>query len=119
MRRDDERLQDILEAIIAIERYTIQGRQAFDAQELIQVWMVHHFQIIGEAANSLSPERLSRYPRVPWRQIIGLRNMLVHEYFRIDRQAIWDITESDLPPLKSTVEQMLTDFSDDNITPKS
>ena len=119
MRRDDERLQDILDAIIAIERYASQGRQAFDSQELIQVWMVHHFQIIGEAANALSPERLSRYPRVPWRQIIGLRNMLVHEYFRIDRQAIWDITESDLPPLKSTVEQMLADFSDGNIMPKS
>jgi uncharacterized protein with HEPN domain len=110
MRRDDEQLQDILDAIIAIERYTSQGRQAFEEQELIQVWMVHHFQIIGEAANALSPERLSRYPRVPWRQIIGLRNMLVHEYFRIDRQAIWDIIESDLPPLKLTVEQMLENF---------
>lgn len=110
MRRDDERLQDILDAIIAIERYASQGREAFDAQELIQVWMVHHFQIIGEAANALSMERLSQYPRVPWRQIIGLRNMLVHEYFRIDRQAVWDIIESDLPPLKLTVEQMLGDF---------
>ena len=74
--------------------------------------MVHHFQIIGEAANSLSPARVSRYPQVPWRQIIGLRNMLVHEYFRIDRQAIWDIIESDLPPLKLTVEQMLKNFND-------
>ncbi len=110
MRRDDERLQDILDAIIAIERYASQGREAFDAQELIQVWMVHHFQIIGEAANALSMERLSQYPRVPWRQIIGLRNMLAHEYFRIDRQAIWDIVESDLPPLKLTVEKMLENF---------
>ena len=80
--------------------------------------MVHHFQIIGEAANSLSPARLSRYPHVPWRQMIGLRNMLVHEYFRIDRQAIWDIIELDLPPLKLTVEQMLESFRDDDINSK-
>lgn len=66
MRREAERLQDILDAIVAIERYTIQGKQAFDEQELIQVWMVHHFQIIGEAANALSPERLSQYPSIPW-----------------------------------------------------
>jgi uncharacterized protein with HEPN domain len=114
VRREDERLQDILDAIVAVERYAIQGKQAFEEQELIQVWMVHHFQIIGEAANALSPERLSRYPMIPWRQIIGLRNMLVHEYFRIDRQAMWDITESDLPPLKSIVEQMLQDFRASN-----
>lgn len=54
MRREVERLQDILEAIEAIERYANQGRPAFDEQELIQVWVVHHLQIIGEAANSLS-----------------------------------------------------------------
>jgi uncharacterized protein with HEPN domain len=112
MRREDERLLDILDALAAIERYTIQGKQAFEEQELIQVWIVHHFQIIGEAANTLSSQRLSQYSTIPWRQIIGLRNMLVHEYFRIDRQAIWDITESDLPPLKLVVEQMLQDFRD-------
>jgi len=54
MRRDAERLQDILEAIAAIERYACQGRQLFDEQELIQVWVVYHLQIIGEAANALS-----------------------------------------------------------------
>ncbi len=110
MRREDERLLDILDALAAIERYTSKGKQVFEEQELVQVWIVHHFQIIGEAANALSPATLSRYQTIPWRQIIGLRNMLVHEYFRIDRQAIWDITESDLPPLKIIVEQMLQDF---------
>jgi uncharacterized protein with HEPN domain len=114
MRRDDERLLDILDALAAIERYASKGKQAFKEQELIQVWIVHHFQIIGEAANALSPARLSQYQTIPWRQIIGLRNMLVHEYFRIDRQAIWDITESDLPPLKLVVEKMLQDFRDND-----
>jgi uncharacterized protein with HEPN domain len=66
MRRDDERLQDILEAIEAIERYESQGKVAFDEQELIQVWMVHQLQIIGEATNSLSKETLNQYTDIPW-----------------------------------------------------
>lgn len=61
MRREAERLQDILDAIAAIERYTSQERQVFDEQELIQVWVVHHLQIIGEAANSLSIDLINRY----------------------------------------------------------
>ena len=56
MRREAERLQDILDAIAAIERYASLGRQAFDNQELIQIWIVHHLQIIGEATNALSSE---------------------------------------------------------------
>ena len=50
MRREDERLQDILDAIAAIEKYTDLGRQLFDNEELIQVWIIYHLQIIGEAA---------------------------------------------------------------------
>ena len=110
MRREDERLQDILDGISAIERYASQGRSAFDKQELIQVWMIHHLQIIGEAANALSTETLSSYSEIPWRQIIGLRNMLVHEYFKIDQQVIWDIVQLDLPILKATVQKMLQEM---------
>lgn len=110
MRREDERLQDILAAISAIERYANQERSAFDDEELIQVWMIHHLQIIGEAANAISTERLNNYPEIPWREIIGLRNILVHEYFKVDRQAIWDIIKLDIPPLKVTVEKMLREF---------
>jgi uncharacterized protein with HEPN domain len=59
MRGIRERLLDILEAIHRIERYTVQGKAAFENNELIQVWMVSHLQIIGEACNAL-PERFSR-----------------------------------------------------------
>jgi uncharacterized protein with HEPN domain len=81
MRREAERLQDILDAIVAIERYASQGRQAFDEQELIQVWVIHHLQIIGEAASSLSGDLMNRYSSVPWAQIVAFRNVVVHEYF--------------------------------------
>ena len=72
--------------------------------------MIHHLQIIGEAANALSTETLSSYSEIPWRQIIGLRNMLVHEYFKIDQQVIWDIVQLDLPVLKATVQKMLQEM---------
>ncbi|MCT7974641.1 HepT-like ribonuclease domain-containing protein [Laspinema olomoucense] len=110
MRRETERLQDIWEAISAIERYANQGRQVFDEQELIQVWIVHHLQIIGEAANSLSSELRNQYSQIPWPQIIAFRNILVHEYFRISLNLVWAIVQNNLPPLKVTVERKLQEL---------
>lgn len=107
MRRVPERLQDILDAIDAVNRYTQQGKTAFEGQELIQVWVVHHCEIIGEAVKSLPDELLNKYPEIPWGQIIGLRNRLIHEYFRVDPEVIWNIARQDLPPLKTVVSRML------------
>jgi uncharacterized protein with HEPN domain len=107
VRRDEERLQDILDAIAAIERYANQGRQAFEEQELIQVWIVHHLQIIGEAANSLSADLTNQYPEVPWAQVIAFRNIVVHEYFRVSLNLVWAIVENNLTPLKMMVERIL------------
>lgn len=71
MRDDRARLQDIREAIARIESRTQgTGRQGFERDELIQVWVVHHLQIIGEAARGLSDEFRSRNPQIPWLQII-------------------------------------------------
>jgi uncharacterized protein with HEPN domain len=110
MRRDPERLQDILDALASIERYVAQGRQAFDEQELIQVWIIHHLQIIGEATNALSTDLIDQYSEIPWAQIIAFRNIVVHEYFRISLDLVWAIVKNNLPRLKVTVEQMLQDL---------
>lgn len=112
MRRDGERLRDILDAIAAIERYANQGKQSFDEQELIQVWIVHHLQIIGEAANSLSVELINQYSEVPWAQIIAFRNILVHEYFRVSLNLVWAIVQNNLPSLKDAVDRMLVEIDD-------
>ncbi|MFM7424538.1 MAG: DUF86 domain-containing protein [Elainella sp.] len=112
MRRDRERLEDILAAIAAIERYVQQGRQAFDEQELIQVWVAYHLQMLGEAANSLSADLRAQHPEIPWVQIVGLRNLLVHEYFRVDPQILWDITQSDLQPLKIAIQTIQQELED-------
>jgi uncharacterized protein with HEPN domain len=76
-----ERLQDILEAIQHIQRHTSAGGQSFEQDELIQSWCVRHLQIIGEAARSLPDEIRNSIPKIPWSDIIGMRHVLVHNYF--------------------------------------
>lgn len=100
MRDDRERLRDILEAIAQIEKYAVKGEAEFQQNELIQVWIVHHLQIIGEASSSLSQTLINKYQRLPWAEIVAFRNILVHEYFRVDLKAVWKIVERDLPDLK-------------------
>ena len=110
MRDPRERLQDILDAISRIEKYKALGREALEKDELIQVWMVHHLEIIGEAAARLGRDFHLKYPEVPWVQIVAMRNILVHEYFGVDLEEIWQIIIRDLPMLKERVERILADL---------
>lgn len=107
MRSDRQRLVDILEAIAQIERYASRGQNSFYQEELIQVWIVHHLQIIGEASSSLSQEFVQQNSEIPWAEIIAFRNILVHEYFRVDLQLVWRIVEGDLPDLKSNIHRLI------------
>jgi uncharacterized protein with HEPN domain len=84
----------------------------FEEQELIRVWIIHHLQIVGEAANGLPDNLTSQYPEIPWRQIIAFRNMVVHEYFRVSLNLIWSIVQNNLTPLKIAVEELLQLSSD-------
>ena len=107
MRDDREKLRDILDAMGRIEKHTAGGREAFDRDELVQVWVVHHLQLIGEAAAQLSDGFRAAHPQVPWRAIIAMRNLLVHAYFKTDLDEAWGVVERDLPTLKAQVEAML------------
>ncbi len=107
MRDDTERLQDMLEAIERLEKYTNQGKTVFEQQELIQTWVIYHLQIIGEAARAISQEFKSRHNEIPWRDASDLRNLIIHEYFRVNLDIIWDIVQNDIPPLKRQIEAIL------------
>jgi uncharacterized protein with HEPN domain len=109
MRDDRERLLDILEAIERIDRYAVRGREAFENDELIQNWITHQLQIIGEAAARITPDLRENYPEVPWRQIIGMRNVLTHGYFEIDLDIVWSVVERDLGKLRSQVEAIVSE----------
>jgi uncharacterized protein with HEPN domain len=110
MRDDSERLQDILTAIDHILGKTGAGRHRFDTDEMLQVWVLHHLQIIGEAARCLSPEFRHRNPDNVWSQAAGMRHILVHHYFQIDAEQVWKVVEHDIPALRSKVVQILTSF---------
>jgi uncharacterized protein with HEPN domain len=113
MRRNRERLTDILEAISMIERYTNQGRESFERNELLLVWVIYHTQIIGEAVAGLSESLRINHPEVPWTQITAMRNIIVHQYFSIDIDEIWNTVERDLPKLKDDVLKILQEFQDE------
>ena len=107
MRDPKERLRDILEAIAAIDRYVDEGREAFEASELLQGWFVRNLQIIGEAARALPTDSRDLAPEVPWRNIMGMRNILVHGYFDIDSDIVWLAVTNDLPQLRLAVKELL------------
>ena len=108
MRDDDGRLRDILEAIDKIAAYTRKGREEFEGSELVQVWIVHQIQVVGEAARGLSENLRDQHPEVPWSDVIGMRNILVHEYFGIDLQEVWDTAVNDIPRLRPLIELALS-----------
>ena len=109
MRNDYERLLDIIEAIENIERRVPQTRKAFDADELVQTWVLHHLRILGEAIRALSAEFRDSHPEFPWSGIIGMRNILIHHYFEIDTDIVWSVMQEDLPDLKAKVQGALDD----------
>jgi uncharacterized protein with HEPN domain len=102
-----ERLQDIYEAVIKIEKYTQHGRETFDKDELVQTWVIHHLEIIGEAARAIPQDYRNAHPEIFWKQISGMRNILIHMYFGVDRDIVWAVVENDLPLLKSTIKPLL------------
>jgi uncharacterized protein with HEPN domain len=104
---DDRRLLDIRDAVERIASHAGGGREAFDRGEMLQVWMLHHLQIIGEAVRTLSGELRDAHPEVPWRKIVGMRHVRVHQYFEIDLDAVWNAVENEVEPLKRHVERIL------------
>ncbi|HLI51252.1 MAG TPA: DUF86 domain-containing protein [Thermomicrobiaceae bacterium] len=109
MRGDNERLADIEEAIIRIQRYQGITFAEFESNELLQVWVLHHLQIVGDAIRGLSPEFRSSHPEVPWTDIIGMRNVIVHSYFGINTRVVWRAIVSDLPSLSVQIKAIITE----------
>jgi uncharacterized protein with HEPN domain len=107
VRDDRERLLDILEAIEKIESRLPGDEPTFNADELVQTWVIHHLRIIGEAVRGLSDDFRLGHPSLPYKSIIGMRNILTHSYFDIDVDIVWSVLISDLPALKATVALIL------------
>jgi uncharacterized protein with HEPN domain len=102
-------LDDIVDACRKINRYIGDSDlERFRSDEKTLDAVIRNLEIIGEAAKKLPPEVRTAMPSVEWQRIAGLRDVLIHEYFGIDAEIIWDIVITRIPALQATVEAFLS-----------
>lgn len=74
---------------------------------MLQSWFLRHLQIIGEATRGLPEDVRALAPEIPWSNIIGMRNILVHGYFDIDTDIVWEAATRDVPAIKPSIQRLL------------
>jgi uncharacterized protein with HEPN domain len=111
MRNDKEKLLNILEEIEKIEKYSQLGKTRFEQDELVQTWIIQRLQNIGENASKISDDFTLKYSDIPWYKIIAMRNIIVHEYFRVDLNEIWNTTTQNIPVFKLRIQEILNSLA--------
>lgn len=108
MSRDEAFMLDILLAAKDALAF-VRGldRESFDASTLHQNAVVRVLEIIGEAAKHVSQETQDAHPEIPWRETSGMRNKLIHEYFDVDLDEVWDTVKNDIPTLIALIEPLV------------
>jgi uncharacterized protein with HEPN domain len=114
-----ERVEDYLEHIAeAIERVTgyiqeLDSAAALERDHKTQAAAIRYMEIIGEAANRIqqqAPEFVAAHPSLPWREMRGMRNRMIHHYFDINLDVLWGTVKDDLPKLKQQITDLLSEF---------
>ena len=105
-------LTHILDAIEKIETHISVGHGVFVSTAHWQDAVIRQLEIIGEATKRLSKQLCSQHPEVPWRRIAGLRDVLIHDYMGVDINAVWEITQKDLPVVKKSIREILQAMKD-------
>ena len=109
MSRDErERLRDIKDAIGAIESHLERLAETQKDDPLLHDALLFQFVVIGEAVKNLAAETRESAPQIPWSDIAGLRDLIAHEYFRIEIDRILEIVDRDLPPLEQAIDRLLS-----------
>ena len=107
MNKDRLYLESIRDCMERIAEYTANGDDAFMASRLIQDGVIRNLEVIGEATKNLSSELRDANPAIPWRQIAGMRDVLIHDYLKVNLARVWRTVVTDLPPLRAVVSELL------------
>ena len=106
-------LRHIRDAIAWIEDYTRDmDEEGFRKNHMVQDAVLKQIEVIGEAAKHIPPGFTGRHPEVPWKDIVGMRDIVVHNYFGVDISATWKTVSTDIPVLKNTIDTLLRNIKD-------
>lgn len=107
MKDDKVYLISILESIENIEDFTKNGEEEFLITKIIQHAVIRNLEVIGEASKKISNELRKDFPEIPWREMAGLRDVLIHDYLGVDNQRVWNVVQNELPDLKEKLKKAL------------
>jgi len=109
MKDDKVYLTHIVECIQYILEYTQSGEEEFYKQRIIQDAVIRNLEIIGEATKNISKEYRNQYPDIPWREMAGLRDVLIHDYLGVDLKIVWAVVKNELPRLLTQIKNLLSE----------
>lgn len=113
-RSDRDYIDDILDSINSIEKFVANNSyEEFLNNEMLHEAVIRKIGIIGEACNKLSDITKNKYPEIPWREIIGMRNKIIHNYFGVNLYTVWIAVQDEIPLFKSFVAKLQSDFGNE------
>jgi len=107
VKRDEVYLQHILDAIDRIIAYTEDGKAAFLKNSMMQDAVIRNLEVIGEATKALSKDTRLQHKNIPWDDMAGMRDVLIHHYMGVDLEIVWDVSQSKLEDLRSKIQSLV------------